>query len=116
MLLASSLFSKIVQDMEVNFNMTIWKKVVFGCLRASHAKYFLLVIPIDGLGQHMSLVWYHTILRYYLHYFPLMRFAKRAWINLESMQFIVGSFRASNIYMILSGMFFVIFFSVHGYL
>jgi hypothetical protein len=30
--LASGLFSKIVQDMEVNSNMTIRKKAVFGCL------------------------------------------------------------------------------------
>jgi hypothetical protein len=28
--------------------------------------YFLLAIPIDGLGQHMSLVEYRTILRYRL--------------------------------------------------
>ena len=50
--------------MEVNFNMTIKQKAVFGCLRASHAQDFLLAILIDGLGQHMSPVEYHTILRY----------------------------------------------------
>jgi hypothetical protein len=64
--LASGLFSKIVQDMEVNFKMTIRQKAVFGCLRASHAQDFLLAIPIDGLGQHMSPVEYHTILRHRL--------------------------------------------------
>nr|GEY98805.1 putative reverse transcriptase domain-containing protein [Tanacetum cinerariifolium] len=36
---------------------------VFECLRASHAQYFLLAIPIDGLGQHMSPVEYRTILK-----------------------------------------------------
>jgi hypothetical protein len=49
-----------------------------------------------------------------------MRFAlyavKRVWINLESMQFIVERFQASNRGMILSRMFFVIFFSMQGYL
>ncbi|GJR79914.1 hypothetical protein Tco_0150699 [Tanacetum coccineum] len=33
------------------------------CLRARLAQDFLLVIPIDGLGQHMSSVEYHTILK-----------------------------------------------------
>jgi hypothetical protein len=60
--LASDLLSKIVHDMEVNFNMTIRQKTVFGCLRASQCQHFLLAIPIDGLGQHMSPVEYLTIL------------------------------------------------------
>ncbi|GKB17840.1 hypothetical protein Tco_0851763 [Tanacetum coccineum] len=42
------------------------------CLRAPHAQDFLLAIPIDGLGQHMSLVEYRTILRYRLM-IPLFR-------------------------------------------
>ncbi|GJU47618.1 hypothetical protein Tco_1204884 [Tanacetum coccineum] len=39
---------------------------VFECLRAPHAQDFLLAILIDGLGQHMSPVEYHTILKYRL--------------------------------------------------
>ncbi|KAF5801739.1 hypothetical protein HanXRQr2_Chr06g0251561 [Helianthus annuus] len=39
---------------------------VFECLRAPHAQDFLLAIPIDGLGQHMSPVEYRTILKYRL--------------------------------------------------
>jgi hypothetical protein len=64
--LASVLFGKIVKDMEVDFNMTTREKAVFGCLKAEHAQDFLLAIPIDGLGQHMSPVEYRTILRYRL--------------------------------------------------
>ncbi|KAL7594924.1 hypothetical protein Lser_V15G27684 [Lactuca serriola] len=64
--LACALFSKIVQDMEVNFNMTVRQKAVFEYLWAPHAQDFLLTIPIDGLGQHMSPVEYRTILRYRL--------------------------------------------------
>ncbi|GJY64366.1 hypothetical protein Tco_0465826, partial [Tanacetum coccineum] len=36
------------------------------CLRAPHAQDFLLAIPIDGIGQHMSPVEYSTILKYRL--------------------------------------------------
>ncbi|KAL7603985.1 hypothetical protein Lser_V15G19890 [Lactuca serriola] len=64
--LASALFRKIVQDMEMHFNMTTRQKAVFQCLRAPHAQDFLLAIPIDGLGQHMSPVEYRTILKYRL--------------------------------------------------
>ncbi|KAK2455796.1 hypothetical protein QL285_003218 [Trifolium repens] len=64
--LASALFSKIVEDIEVNFQLTTRQKVVFGCLQAAHAQDFLLTIPIDGLGQHMSPVEYRTILKYRL--------------------------------------------------
>ncbi|KAI3516022.1 hypothetical protein L1887_14930 [Cichorium endivia] len=64
--LASALFSKIVKNMEVDFNMTFRQKAVFECLRAPHAQDFLLAILIDGLGQHISLVEYRTILRYRL--------------------------------------------------
>jgi len=52
--------------MEVKFDMTTRQKTIFGCLQAPHAQDFLLAIPIDGLGQHMSPVEYHTILRYRL--------------------------------------------------
>ncbi|GJS89980.1 hypothetical protein Tco_0772616 [Tanacetum coccineum] len=53
-----------VKDMEVHFDMTVRQKAVFECLRAPHAQDFLLAIPIDGLGQHMSQVEYYTILKY----------------------------------------------------
>jgi hypothetical protein len=46
--------------------MTTRQKAIFGCLQAEHAQDFLLAIPIDGLGQHMSRVEYRTILRYRL--------------------------------------------------
>ncbi|PNX97144.1 auxilin-like protein [Trifolium pratense] len=50
--------------MEVGFNMTTRGKAVFGCLKGAHAQDFLLAISIDGLGQHMSLIEYRTILRH----------------------------------------------------
>ncbi|MCI10010.1 hypothetical protein A2U01_0031101, partial [Trifolium medium] len=53
-------------DMEVDFHMNTRQKAVFGCLKAAHAQDFLLAIPIDGLGQHMSPLEYRTILRYRL--------------------------------------------------
>jgi len=65
LVLASTISSKIVQDMEVKFDMTTRQKAIFGCLQAD-AHDFLLAIPINGLGQHMSPVEYHTILRYRL--------------------------------------------------
>ncbi|GJU74313.1 hypothetical protein Tco_1265718 [Tanacetum coccineum] len=55
-----------VKDIEVHFDMTMRQKAVFECLRAPHAQDFLLAIPIDGLGQHMSPVEYRTILKYRL--------------------------------------------------
>ncbi|GJV90266.1 hypothetical protein Tco_1538079 [Tanacetum coccineum] len=59
-----------VKDMEVHFDMTMRQKAVFECLRAPHAQDFLLAIPIDGLGQHMSPMEYRTILKY-RHMIPL---------------------------------------------
>ncbi|KAJ0759599.1 putative exostosin [Helianthus annuus] len=64
--LASALFSKIFHEIEVQFDLTVRQKSVFECLRAPHAQDFLLAIPIDGLGQHMSPVEYRTILKYRL--------------------------------------------------
>ena len=61
--LSSALFSKSVQNMKVRFDMTIRQKSVFACLQAAHVQDFLLVIPVDGLGQHMSPVECY-ILRY----------------------------------------------------
>ncbi|GJW46509.1 hypothetical protein Tco_0078155 [Tanacetum coccineum] len=57
---------RMVKDMEVCFDMTVRQKAVFECLRAPHAQDFLLAIPIDGLGQHISPVKYRTILKYRL--------------------------------------------------
>ncbi|GJZ32004.1 putative reverse transcriptase domain-containing protein [Tanacetum coccineum] len=51
---------------EVDYDMTVRQKAVFECLQAPHAQDFLLPIPIDGLGQHMSLVEYRIILKYRL--------------------------------------------------
>ncbi|GJW55660.1 hypothetical protein Tco_0099745 [Tanacetum coccineum] len=62
--LESVIFSEMVKDMEVHFDMTVRKKAVFKCLRAPHAQDFLLAFLIDGLSQHMSPVEYHTILKY----------------------------------------------------
>ncbi|GJW19493.1 hypothetical protein Tco_0026929 [Tanacetum coccineum] len=64
--LASSLLSEIVKDMKLHFEITVRHKAVFECLRAPHAQDFLLVISIDGLGQHMSPVEYRIILKYRL--------------------------------------------------
>ncbi|GKB22508.1 hypothetical protein Tco_0861909 [Tanacetum coccineum] len=64
--LTSALFSEMVKDIEVRFDMTVRQKAVFEFLRAPHAQDFLLAIPIDGLGQHMSPVEYRTILKYRL--------------------------------------------------
>nr|GEV32545.1 putative reverse transcriptase domain-containing protein [Tanacetum cinerariifolium] len=55
---------EMVKDMEVHFDMNMRQKIVFKCLRAPRAHDFLLPIPIDGLGQHMSPVEYCTILKY----------------------------------------------------
>ena len=64
--LASAPFSKSVQDMEVKFDMITRQKTIFEFLQETQAHDFLLAIPIDGLGQHMSPVEYRTILRYRL--------------------------------------------------
>ncbi|GKB22858.1 hypothetical protein Tco_0862259 [Tanacetum coccineum] len=61
-----AIFSEMVKDMEAHFDMTVRQKAVFKCLRAPHAQDFLLYIPIDGLGQHMSPVEYHTIIKHHL--------------------------------------------------
>ncbi|GKB81617.1 hypothetical protein Tco_0948512 [Tanacetum coccineum] len=64
--LTNVLFSEMVKDMEVHFDLNMRQKAVFECLHAPHAQDFLLAILIDGLGQHMSPVEYHTILNYRL--------------------------------------------------
>ncbi len=64
--LANALFRQIVEKMEGDFSMTQRQKAVFKCLQAPHAQDFLLAMPIDGLGQHMSPVEYRSILKYRL--------------------------------------------------
>nr|GFB89032.1 putative reverse transcriptase domain-containing protein [Tanacetum cinerariifolium] len=64
--LANVFFREMIKDMEVHFDMTMRQKAVFECLRAPHARDFLLAIPIDELGQHMSPVEYRTIFKYRL--------------------------------------------------
>ena len=64
--LASALFGKIVQEMEVTFNLTSRQKAVFKCLQSAHSQDFLLVLPIDGFGQCMSPVEYRSFLKYRL--------------------------------------------------
>jgi len=64
--LASSLFSKRVQDMDVKCDMPTRQKTFFGCLQASRAHEFNIVIPIYVLGQHMPNEQYHIFLKYFL--------------------------------------------------
>ncbi|GJS12273.1 hypothetical protein Tco_0369069 [Tanacetum coccineum] len=45
--LANVLFSEMVKDMEVHFDVTMRQKAAFECLRSPHAQDFLLAIPID---------------------------------------------------------------------
>lgn len=60
------LFFKGVKDMEVKFDMTPKIESNFECLQAVHVYdfFFLLVISIDGLDQHISLVDYRSIFKY----------------------------------------------------
>jgi len=73
----STLFSKSVWNMEIQFDMDAKLNAIFGCLKATHAQDLLFAIPIDGLGQNMSPIEYCLILMYRLviPLFPLMRFA-----------------------------------------
>ena len=52
--LASALFSKSVQDMYVNLDMTARLKAILGCLQVAHAQDFLLAIPIDGRSAYVT--------------------------------------------------------------
>ncbi|GJW02263.1 Ras-related protein Rab11D, partial [Tanacetum coccineum] len=54
---------EIVKSLGVSFDLSPRQKVVVECLRAQN---FLTVIPIEGLGQHMSALEYRTILKYRL--------------------------------------------------
>ncbi|KAL8265286.1 hypothetical protein R6Q59_023416, partial [Mikania micrantha] len=53
-------------NLGVNFNLSPRQKAVSKCLRAPHAQDFLRVVPVDGLGQHMSALEYRAILKYML--------------------------------------------------
>ncbi|GJY70855.1 putative reverse transcriptase domain-containing protein [Tanacetum coccineum] len=64
--LACALFSEIVKNLGVSFDLSPRQKAVVECLRAPRAQNFLTVIPIEGLGQHMSALEYRTILKYRL--------------------------------------------------
>ncbi|GJZ68431.1 hypothetical protein Tco_0631671 [Tanacetum coccineum] len=64
--LAYALFSEIVKSLGVSFDLSPRQKAVVECLRAPRAQNFLTVIPIEGLGQHMSALEYRTILKYRL--------------------------------------------------
>ncbi|GKD55182.1 hypothetical protein Tco_1288569, partial [Tanacetum coccineum] len=50
----------------LSFDLFPRQKAVVECLRALRAQNFLTVIPIEGLGQHMSALEYRTILKYRL--------------------------------------------------
>ncbi|GKB88381.1 hypothetical protein Tco_0960653 [Tanacetum coccineum] len=89
--MANVLFSEMVKDMEVHFDMTMRQKAVFECLRTPDAQDFLLAIPIDGLGQHMHV-----------------------WIPLGNMRFIVKSSRDSNTDKIWLGTSFLTYVGVPG--
>jgi hypothetical protein len=52
--------------MKVTFDMTTRQSASLRCLQTAHVHDFLLAIPIDGLGQHMSPVEYRNMLRYRL--------------------------------------------------
>ncbi|GKC38851.1 hypothetical protein Tco_1051235 [Tanacetum coccineum] len=58
--------SEIVKSLGVSFDLSPRQKAVVECLRAPRAQNFLTVIPIEGLGQHMSALEYRTILKYRL--------------------------------------------------
>ncbi|KAL8258895.1 hypothetical protein R6Q59_026848 [Mikania micrantha] len=64
--LASALYSKTVQSLGEKFSLSTRQKAVLECLQTPHAQDFLTVIPIEGLGQHMSAVEYRAILKYRL--------------------------------------------------
>nr|GEU84570.1 putative reverse transcriptase, RNA-dependent DNA polymerase [Tanacetum cinerariifolium] len=118
-ILANVFFSEMVKDMKVHFDMTMRQKAVFECLRTPHAQDFLLGIPIAGLGQHMSPVEYHTILKYRLMISlfsvdAICPVARHVWILLGNMRFIVKSSRDSNTDTIWLGTSFLTYVGVPG--
>lgn len=67
--MTSVIFNKNVKDINAKFDTTTRHKSNFSRLQATHVQDFLLAIPIDGLGQHMSHINYCTILKYHLMIF-----------------------------------------------
>ncbi|GKC61820.1 hypothetical protein Tco_1089418 [Tanacetum coccineum] len=59
-------WTEIVKSLGVSFDLFLRQKAMVECLRAPRAQNFLTVIPIEGLGQHMSALEYRTILKYRL--------------------------------------------------
>lgn len=64
--LASALYCKISQNLGMDFGLSPRQKAVMECLQQPHTQDFLTVIPIEGLGQHMSPIEYRAILKYRL--------------------------------------------------
>ncbi|GKB04239.1 hypothetical protein Tco_0832382, partial [Tanacetum coccineum] len=83
--LACALFSEIVKSLGVSFDLSPRQKAVVECLRAPRAQNFLTVIPIEGLGQHMSALEYRTILKYRLMIplFPVDDYAQLPQVCLD---------------------------------
>ncbi|GJV83123.1 putative reverse transcriptase domain-containing protein [Tanacetum coccineum] len=72
---------EIVKSLGVSFDLSPRQKAVVKCLRAPRAQNFLTVIPIEGLGQHMSALEYQTILKHDLVRDVLYDVLKRARIS-----------------------------------
>lgn len=88
--------------------MTTRQKNIFACLEPIHADDFFFVILIDGLCQHMSSVVYRFIFKYSLMF---ALFSKGVLVySLGHTQFIVSSFQALNIDMIMFEMSYLIYF------
>lgn len=51
-------YSKIVNDLEIHFDMTCKQKALFKCLQAPREQDFLIAIPIYRLSQYMPTVEY----------------------------------------------------------
>ncbi|KAM0000884.1 putative exostosin [Helianthus debilis subsp. tardiflorus] len=64
--LANALCCRIAQSLGEDFHLSPRQKTVIECLQRPHAQDFLIVIPIEGLGQRMSAVEYRSILKYRL--------------------------------------------------
>ena len=64
--LANAFYSKTLQTLGEKFTMSSRQAAVLECLQGAHAQDFLNVLPIEGLGQHMSAIEYRAILKYRL--------------------------------------------------
>ena len=86
-------------------------------MQAAHAQDFLLVIPIDELGQHMLPIEYHIIFKYYLMFLLFYVddvchvVVRNTWIHLGThMVHIIVNVYDSNIHTNLLGMSCLIYF------